>query len=487
MIAPWAKDEMATAALGDKRLNKRLERILSDLGSKPTASIPAACGGHKETTAAYRFFDNEKSTPEAILQSHVDQTKQRIAEQPIVLLVQDTSELDLTRPQQQVVAAGPLDTEARRGGFVHPLHAVTPDGTPLGTVHCEFWTREDDTAPKTAEEKRRERRAAPIEDKESMRWLEGLRKTRDLAQEFAHVQFVCVADSEADIYELFSEPRGKQPVHFLIRACQNRALEKDPDTRTKHLRERVLESPVLFTQEITVRGRKAKTSCETRERRQSRQTRKAIVEVRAAAMTLRPPSRPEGQLPPVTVHIVLVREANPPAGEPAVEWLLVTTLPIDTIDQVRQVVQYYCTRWIIEILFRVLKSGCRVEERRFEHMERFENSAAVYLIVAWRTLYVCRLGRSMPDIDCESVFEPSEWKSVWRIVKGEALPSTPPKLSVMIALVAQLGGYVNRPNRKDPPGPQTIWLGMQRMYDLAQAWDAFGPGARSGRNRVELV
>jgi hypothetical protein len=277
------------------------------------------------------------------------------------------------------------------------------------------------------------------------------------------------------------------PVHFLIRACQNRALKRDPDSPTKHLRQRVLESPVLFTQEIAVRGRTAKTSCETRGRRQSRQTRKAIVEVRAASMMLRPPSRPGGKLPPAAVNVVLVREANPPAGEPAVEWLLVTTLPIVTLEQVRQVVQYYCTRWIIEILFRVLKSGCRLEQRRFERMGRFQACAAVYLIVAWRTLFVCRLGRSMPDVDCETVFEPSEWKSVWRVVKGDALPPTPPKLSVMIALIAQLGGYINRPNRKDPPGPQTIWLGMQRMYDLAKAWDTFGPGARSRQNRTELV
>src|SRR5262245_27525582 len=132
MIAPWAQQEAATAALGDARLNKRLGRLLSDLGSQPTASIPAACGGHSEMTAAYRFFDNDKATPQKVLQPHSDQTKRRIAEQQVVLLVQDTSENDLTRPQQQVQGAGPLDSEARRGGFVHPLHAFTPDGTPLG-------------------------------------------------------------------------------------------------------------------------------------------------------------------------------------------------------------------------------------------------------------------------------------------------------------------------------------------------------------------
>jgi hypothetical protein len=460
--------------------------VLSDLGNRPTASIPAACGGHKETMAAYRFFDNDKVTEEKVLQPHFEQTRQRMAAQEVVLLVQDTSELDLTRPGQQVKEAGPLDTAARRGVFMHPLHAFTPDGTPLGTAWCKYWTRDEESVTKSAEEKRRERKAAPIEDKESMRWLEGLRQTCNIAQTMPGVRCVCIADSEADIYELFAEPRGEQPVDWLIRACQDRALEEG-DSSQQHLRQSVLQSPVLFAQEISVRGRTPKTTCETRGRRQARVDRKAVVEVRAASVTLRPPRRSDRELPAVTVNVVLVREANPPPGEPAIEWLLVTTLPIDTVDQVRQVVQYYCVRWLIEVLFRVYKSGCRVEERLFEHLDRLLPCAAVYLIVAWRTLFVCRMGRSVPNLDCEALFQPSEWKSVWMAIHRETPPTTPPKLSVMIALIAQLGGYVNRPKRKDPPGPQTIWLGLQRMYDFAQAWDTFGPGAKTPRDAPQLV
>ena len=133
---------------------------------------------------------------------------------------------------------------------------------------------------------------------------------------------------------------------------------------------------------------------------------------------------------------------------------------------------------MIEVLFRTLKSGCRVEERRFEELERLLPCLAVYLITAWRTLLVCRLGRSCPDISCEAVFEPCEWKSVWIAVKGTPPPQEAPRLGELVCLVAQLGGYVHRPKRSDPPGPQTLWLGMQRMRDLAWAWDLFGPGAK---------
>jgi hypothetical protein len=143
MLAPWASEEMKTAKLPDKRLNERLAIVLSQLAGQPTASIPAACGGYAETAAAYRLFENERLSFEDVLQPHIDATRRRVAEQPLVILAQDTTELDFTRPQQQVVGAGPMDGSKRRGAFLHPLHAFTPDGVPLGTVAAHVWTRPD--------------------------------------------------------------------------------------------------------------------------------------------------------------------------------------------------------------------------------------------------------------------------------------------------------------------------------------------------------
>jgi hypothetical protein len=478
MLAPWVADEMKTAELHDKRLNQRLCVILNALAQHPTASLPAACGGRAELEAAYRFFDNEKTTFDKVLQPHFEATRRRMAAQKVVLFVQDTTEVDLTRPQQQVLGAGPLDGSNRRGAFLHPLHAFAPDGTPLGTVAAEAWAREEDDPSLTAEDKRRQRKAAPIEEKESLRWLTGLRQARDEAVRLPGVQCICVADSEADIYEVLAEPTGEAcKVDWIIRACQDRALVSEAEDAGNLLRARVLASPVLFTQLIHVRGRESKVSCEKRARRQPRESREATVEVRAAQVILRPPSRPDRELPETTVNVVLVSEVNPPPDDVPVEWLLLTTLPIENAEQVRTAIQYYHSRWMIEILFRTLKSGCRVEERRFEHLDRLLPCLAVYLIVAWRTVYVCRLGRSCPEINCEAIFEPSEWQAVYQVVKREPPPKTPPKLGEFIRLVAQLGGYVNRP-RKDPPGPQTVWLGLQRAYDFALAWEMFGPGAK---------
>ncbi len=476
MLPPWIDNELETADLKDKRLDNRFREVLSQLASRPTGGIPAACGGRAEMAAAYRFFDNGKVTFDTVLAPHVQATRRRIAEQPVVIAVQDTTELDLTRPDQQVRGAGPLDAGARRGALLHLLHVFTPDGTSLGTIHGDAWTRTDDRI-KASAQTRAQRGATPIEDKESHRWLAAWRQVCEQARGQSATQFICVADSEADIYEFLVEAQAQpREADWIVRGCQDRALQQTEDCAATHLVDQVAAQPLRFTKTIKVRGRTAKVSCETRGRRQPRQSRGAEVEVRSASLTLRPPWRPGIKLPPVQVNVVLVREVNPPPGEEPVEWLLLTSLPIETLDQVRKVIEYYCVRWMVEVLFRTLKSGCRVEQRRFEQLDRLLPCLAVYLIVAWRTLYVCRLGRSCPEISCEAVFEPSEWKSVCRVVRRKT-PESPPLLGEMVRLVAELGGYVNRP-RAEPPGPQTIWLGLQRAFDIANCWDLFGPESR---------
>ena len=180
-IAPWAREEMATAQLEDKRLNRRLSKILSDLGDRP---------------AAYRSFDNPKVTSAKMLEPHLATTRRRMAAQPVVLLVQDTTEVQMTRPQQQVVGAGPLDGGTRRGAFLHPLEAFTPDGTPRGAVSMDIRTRPQQTRQRSRQEKDRQRRrlSLTIEQKESFRWLQGLRTARQIAQELPQIQIVFLAD-----------------------------------------------------------------------------------------------------------------------------------------------------------------------------------------------------------------------------------------------------------------------------------------------------
>lgn len=466
-------EEVLDADFNDLRLTTRLGRIVEALGERPNLSIPAALGGRAETDAAYRFFANERVTPDAILKCHFEASVRRVAQQPVALLVQDTTEIDLTRPTQQVAGAGPMDSESRRGAFVHPMMAFDSQGLPLGLVWSKMWTRASIQTAATAHEKHQLAKRTPIEEKESIRWIEGLRAARQVAELCPDTECICVGDSESDIYELFAEPRHTthgRPVQLLVRACQDRALSESNGCLLAAVR----ATPCRYTCTLNVGPRKPKTSTETRKRRTARDARTAEVEVRTCTVTLRPPPRFDRSLPEVTVNVVLVEEAAPPEGQEPIQWILITTLPIESEAAVELVVAYYCQRWGIETYFKTLKSGCRVEERQFEYLDRELNCLAVYSLAAWRIQMLCRLGRTCPDLDCEVIFEPSEWKSVWMAVHRKSPPNQPPRLNEMIRLIASLGGYVRR--KKTQPGTQTLWIGMQRMFDLATAWDVFGPG-----------
>ena len=347
--------------------------------------------------------------------------------------------------------------------------AFSLNKVPLGMVWQKTWTRDKlETGPK--EERNKKRRTQPIEEKESVRWLEGVRAAREVAEACPDTTCVCVADSEADIYEMFSEPRGTDggELHLLIRTGQNRSTVDNSNWLSL-----ARAAAPLYECTVQVSSRLPKIGTGKSKRERARDARVATVEVRATQVTLAPPHRSDRKLPRVTLNLVLVEEINPPAGSEPIQWLLATTLPIDDPEQVKLIVQSYCCRWQIEIYFRTLKSGCRIEERQFEKLGRLLNCHAVYSLVAWRIMYLCYFGRECPDLDCEIIFEPSEWKSVYMTVHRQNPPSTPPRLNEMIRLIASLGGYVLRPSTH--PGTQTLWIGLQRVHDFSTAWRAFGP------------
>ena len=147
---------------------------------------------------------------------------------------------------------------------------------------------------------------------------------------------------------------------------------------------------------------------------------------------------------------------------------------IKTLDDILYIVDYYVSRWMVEIYFRTLKTGCQVEKIQLETNHRLKNCLAFYKIIAWRILYLTYQNQTVPNLACTAVFAEAEWKSVWRVVTQTPLPPKPPVLSEFMRLLTQLGGYNNRA-KELPAGPQPIWTGLRRMTDFATAWLAFGP------------
>lgn len=451
--------ELEGIDLGDKRLNRRSGSILESLAANPQASVNSACEGWGDTLAAYRFFKNPSIESAQILAPHMEATQRRINEHDVVLIVQDTTELDFSaHPPSDAKCLNKAD---RFGLYDHTHLAVTPDQLCLGVVGVEEFDRTRETLGKTEE-----RKTLPIEEKESFRWLTGYRLASRLAGETPGTRIVSVADREADIYDIFLEAQQHPtPADFIIRAKIERCtLERDADSGPavfRKVRDEVSGSELRTMRTIDL------------PQTPKRKARQAELEIRAIEVVVKPPHA-RSSLPSVTYNVVLVEEVNGPGDGTDVSWLLITSLPIDSVEEILRVIDYYVARWIVEVYFRVLKTGCRVEEIQLETMHRVKNCLAFYRIIAWRVMYLTYLNRECPSLPCDAVFDDCEWMSVWKVVTKEEIPDAPPPLSEFMPLLTRLGGYNNRPSEA-PPGPQTFWVGIRRMCDFAIAWLAFGP------------
>jgi Transposase Tn5 dimerisation domain/Transposase DNA-binding len=447
----WAAQEMKGAELGDERLNQRAIKILDRLGEKPSLSIPAACKGWDETKAAYRFFHNDKVSPERVLAPHTKATLQRARSEAVVLALVDTTELSFTG-KNNIRGLGPLSYRAERGMYLHAMLAVTPERVSLGALDALMWARDPDGYGRSGEQA-----GAPIEEKESIRWLESYRILREHARSLPSTQLVYVADRESDIYEIFVEAAqqdgGGGGADLLIRSQHDRRLADGGK-----LRDKVATAPALGTIEFDLPPRNDEPG------------RHVVQTLRATRVRLTAPDD-KPHLPDVEVTVVLAREDHPPNGNKPVVWFLLTTIPIDTLEDAAELIQWYLCRWQIEVFFRILKSGCEIEKLQLELIDRLENAIAFFLIVAWRILFLTRLGRQCPDLPCDAVFTADEWHAAHIVAKRSKPPAKPPTLNKMIRLVATFGGFLNRKGDGEP-GPKTLWTGLQRLRDFVIALDA---------------
>jgi len=447
----WPQEEMGSADFGDKRLNRRAHLALDQLWGKPTLSIPGACKGWAETMAAYRFFDNEKVTQEKVLLPHVKATWDRIRQHPVVLCLEDTTEVDYST-KKETKGLGPLTYQARQGLLLHPTLAVTPDRVPLGCLNAHFWAR----GPEFRGEERAQLWKMNIEEKESFRWIEGYRRLSDGASQAPRTQLIYIADRESDIYELFVEAQARQgaKAHLLIRALHDRKVLEGGK-----LWQEVEKAPVLGEVEFDVPKSDGEPS------------RHIVQTLQAARLKLKAPYRPDKKMPDVDVTVILAREKNPPAGTDPAEWMLLGTMPVETFEEAAEKLQWYLCRWQIEIFFRILKSGCQIQKLQLEHVDRLKPAIALYMIIAWRVLHLTMLGRKCPNLPCDVIFDAQEWKAVYMVTRHEEPPKQPPALNEMIEMVASFGGFLNRKG-DGFPGPKTLWIGLQRIRDFTIALNA---------------
>jgi hypothetical protein len=453
MEQAWAEEEFSAAELGDQRLTDRLVQLAGVLGEKPQSSLPDASGEPATLKAAYRFFDNDGVTPEGMLSSHVEATYRRMAILEWVLAVQDTTYLDWTaHPATENL--GPLASASRQGLLAHSTLAFSEERVPLGVLAQQVWARDPETFAHLTDHKQR-----PIEEKESYRWLQSLAAVEAARAACPNTHFVSVGDREADIYDLFIVPRSVG-VDLLVRAAMDRRVESEE----RYLWASLAATPVVAITEIKVPPRNGQVA------------RTAHLSIHWRKITLRPPSkRAKEKLSPVTVWAVWAIETNPPPGLPAVEWLLLSTVPVHTTEDALQRLAWYACRWGIEVWHKVLKSGCRIEARQLETAERLKRCLTLYAVIAWRVLYATMLSRAAPDLSCLALLNEAEWQALYCAIHNTTiLPPNPPSLNQAVRWIAQLGGFQNRKG-DGHPGVTVIWKGFQHLSDLTYMYLVFRP------------
>jgi len=464
----WIEQELGTVELGDKRLRDRLRKIVGDRSQHPDTSYLEASGGDRSATKAYyAFIDNPRETvrPEAMLSTHRGRTIGRMMGQAWVLVVQDTTDLNFSsRPHTKGLGLiGTNQTGAKSLGLkLHTSLALSEEGLPLGVLKSVAY------APEEKGEEGSVSIGRPIEEKKSFRWLEGYRDCVAIAKQMPDTRILSVMDREADLFELFEEAAPtRHRVGLLVRARHNRRLEVSERKLFEELRasESAAQIQVAIPRQ---RAQKAKRGQSKREGWPARQATLRLAFQPVSIRSTRSDLRSSG---PVTLWAVYAREEQAPAGAAPIEWMLLTTEEVKTVDEAARIVDLYTRRWRIEEWHRVLKSGCKVQEHQHETAERLKRAIAIDVVLAWRIQLMTLLSREVPELPCTVFFDD------WEVTVLEALQEQRTKaplerrltLAEAVTAVARLGGYLAR--RSDPPpGSTVMWRGLIRLHGMVEGY-----------------
>lgn len=364
---------------------------------------------------------------------------ERLQTENVILKVQDTTEISYSNRKNKK-EIGYIRAKRGYGLLVHTTFGITENGLPVGILKQDVWGRDIDDKGKT-----KERRDKPIEEKESYRWLDSIKETEEMFED-KQIQ-VSIADRESDIYELFAMKR-KINSHFLIRAGQNRILDK----KNGKLFETMNNSDTKEIIEIDVDRKKGQSS------------RIARLCIKYEEVSIKAPSKKEPKA--LKINAIYVKEIEAPEGIDGIEWMLLTTLEITKIEDALKYVRWYSYRWLIERFHYVLKSGCLIEEIQLEEADRLKKALSTYSIIASKILSMTYKARIEAESSVEGILEKNEWEILHALV-NKTVPKKPPSMKEAIFQIAKLGGFIGRKSDGDP-GVKTIWQGYRRLQESIQ-------------------
>jgi hypothetical protein len=468
------------AELGDPRRSERAARVADKLARNPQLSTPDAMGSEAELEGAYRLMNNKRVTMEALHASHARETARRANEHNLVLAISDTTPCEFAHAAPEDV--GYLNT-GKAGFYLHyTLVVAASELRPLGVSHMEPVFR--DTRPRKSRKSAATKKRSAFDlrkkaNRESERWQRGIDAS---SESLAGCEVIHVADRESDIYELMSNAiKAGHRFVFRVRIPQRKG--RDEEGTEGAVGELAAAAHGVLQREVPLSSRKPRVqTTRGRKAHPPRNARLATLEFSATPLELvRPRYLPASEFAKtLPIHVVRVWEPLPPEGEAAVEWLLYTTEPIGTPDEIAAIVDIYRARWLIEECNKALKTGCLIEHRQFESREALLNIIALSLPIAVEILALRSAARRTPDRPATDVMTPLRIELLRRL-SARPLPENPTVYEALWAL-AGFGGHLKT---NGEPGWLILHRGMRKLLDYEVGYtagmrDAAERGAKGG-------
>jgi hypothetical protein len=445
--------ELEASDFGNLHLTKRFEKLVDAIMQNPGESFPDIFPNEADLEGAYRFLRNDNVDWKQVLAPHMAVTVKRAETCGDILALHDTTDFQF-KGEQRREGLGFLNQTASQGFFGHFALAVSSDESrlPLGVLGLETYSRHGE--PKRIKYDRW------ATDKESLRWERLANETHDLLHGRAKITHVM--DSEADNYALFEALCAREGQDFVIRLCHNRTIKQKPRATISD----VLAGQTVVCEREVPLSRRSKKQAHNSSRYCARQKRVARLCFKASPVEIKCPHQVKAKYTKsLTLNIIQVQELNPPAGEDRIEWRLLTTKPVDTSQQILGIVDIYRARWLIEEYFKVLKTGCKYEQRQLESYQTLLMALALFVPVAHRLLLLRNLSRASEHLSAAILLTPDQIKLL-QVLPETKLKSAPTLRDALLA-IARFGGHIK--NNGDP-GWLTLWRGYRKLILAEIGW-----------------
>lgn len=457
----WIDEEFRTIEFGDKRLIKRFKQIVEEFMKNAQLNISSMFDSWSSIKGCYRFFSNDKVSARLILNEHITSTILRIEQDTHqVLVLHDTTYIDYKKRYKtsnlDCITKNVKSENIAKGLILHNSFAINELSTPLGLINQQFVERKD-LKEGTRKIKKHLIHQRPIEEKESYRWIEAIKMFQQLGCKKQGI--VHVADREGDFYELYRECFDLEE-KFLIRASHNRAINKIK--RREAPKERMFDHFHSLVPQ-------AKISIDIQVNKETKH-RKAELSIAFKKFTLPPPPnrtvrKDSEKLYNIELYGIIITEENPPVNHEALEWLLITNIPVNNVEEAIEKMRWYSLRWNVETFHKILKSGCSIEDAQLRSKEKLIKYITIKSIIAWRIFWLSKIARVDEDYNCNEILTKNEQVVLFKRFNKGQNNTEPITAKQALIWIGKLGGYIGR-NSDTFPGIVTIWRGWTRLMNM---------------------